>query len=162
MHHIILAAASIFLFVGIRCIGKRWLFGYILGGLAFGIYNEICFEFCWNYSPLLAPMIWRDVPLFVVTGWGLVGGLALCLSDRLIECFNHKTAVFQLLSDVVFFSIFGNCVEILMSRLHFWEYNNPLLHAPWAQILGYAFVGVLVSSAGRRLQKSLDGLTSVK
>jgi hypothetical protein len=162
MYQFIFSLVVLIFLVTIRLLGKRWLFGYVTGGLLFGIFNEFCFEFCWNYSPLLCPMLWRDVPLFVVLGWGLVSGLALTLSDRTMLLLHRTKLLHRMVIDVMFFLLLGYCVETSMSAMHFWEYNNPLLAARWAQIMGYIFTGVMVSCTGRMFQRVFDGGTSVK
>ena len=141
-----------------RAIDGRWLWGYCAGGLAFGLYNEICFEFCWDYSPLLKPMIWRDVPLLVVLGWGLIAVVSLAVSDRISSWSHLKNPWLEKLFDVVFFFGVGYPNELLMYKLGYWKYNFPLLAAMWAQIFGYVFVGILVSFAGRGFQALFDDL----
>jgi len=139
-----------------RAIGGRWFWGYLAGGLAFGLYNEICFEFCWDYSPILKPMIWRDVPLLIVFGWGLIANISLSISDRMAGWLKLKNPWPLKLLDVLFFFCVGYPNELLMSKLGYWKYNFPLLAVPWAQIFGYVFVGILVSFAGRGFQAMLD------
>jgi hypothetical protein len=156
MYHVFFFLLVAVLFVCTRLIGGRWYFGYLLGGLAFGMYNEICFEFCWDYSQKLSPMIWRDVPLVVILGWGIETGIALALSNRLREWRGWTNQWITHALDIGFFSILGYCTETLMSVMKFWSYNNPLLAVWWAQIMGYVFVGLIVSSTGRMLQNLLD------
>lgn len=98
-----------------RVIDGRWLWGYCAGGLAFGLYNEICFEFCWDYSPLLKPMIWRDVPLLVVLGWGLIAVVSLAVSDRISSWAHLKNPWLEKFSTSCFFSAWDsptNCLCI--------------------------------------------------
>jgi hypothetical protein len=152
MYPIIFLFIDVILFFLIRLIAKRWRLGYILGGLIYGIYNEFFFEFCWDYSPLLAPMLWRDVPLGVVIGWGLFAGLALSLSDRVAAWIHSTSQVFRLACDVIFFSCIGFCIESIMPALNFWSYNFSIMTGVWYKIAGYLFVGILVSSAGRMIQ----------
>jgi hypothetical protein len=137
-------------------ISGRRLWGYLAAGLTFGLYNEICFEFCWDYSPMLKPMIWRDVPLLIILGWGLITGLSLSISDRMARWLKLKNPWPRKLLDVLLFFFVGYPNELLMSKLGYWKYNFPLLAVPWAQIFGYVFVGILVSFAGRGFQAMLD------
>jgi hypothetical protein len=162
MYQFIFFGIVLLLLLATRIFAKRWVFGYIIGGLIFGVFNEVCFEFCWSYSPLLSPMLWRDVPLFVVVGWGLIAGAAFSLSDMIGTLFHRKHFLISLSLDVVLFSSLGYCVESIMSALHFWEYNFPLLATLWAQIMGYVFIGILVSFSGRALQNFFDGGAFVK
>jgi len=140
-----------------RLIGKRWYLGYFLGGLTFGIYNEICFEFCWTYSPYLAPMIWRDVPLIVIIGWGLATGLSLALSNRITDLLRLTNPWLKKLFDIVLFFCLGYISEVTMSMSGYWHYNFPLQANPVIQVFGYLFVGILVSCCGRTFQSLLDG-----
>ena len=138
-----------------RILAGTWRWGYLLGGLCFGVYNEFLFEFCWTYSPVLGPFLWRDVPLLVVLGWGTIGMLAMTLSDRLQRYLprtpRHPGAILLLL-DVVVYAVLGMTEELFMSRAHFWSYNFPIQGWLPFQILGYLGVGAWVSSAGRRFE----------
>jgi hypothetical protein len=138
-------------------IGDRRSWGYLAGGLVFGLYNEICFEFCWDYSPILKPMIWRDVPLLIILGWGLITSISLSVSDRMAGWLRLKNPWLRKLLDVLFFFSVGYPNELLMARLGYWKYNFPLLAAAWAQVFGYVFVGIMVSFAGRGFQAIFDG-----
>jgi hypothetical protein len=147
------ALAMIFL---TRIIGKKWHFGYFAGGLAFGIYNEICFEFCWTYSPLLKPMVWKHVPLLVILGWSIYTALALVLSDLIVKLTQGNNRWVRKGLDVAFFFAIGYPLEVIMSHLGLWKYNFPIQGELWMQMFGYFFVGILVSSAGRAFQRLLD------
>ncbi len=144
-----------------RLIGKRWYPGYLLGGLIFGLYNEICFEFCWDYSPALGPMLWRDVPLLVIAGWGVVTHLAHALATRVYAARQGGDVRVERLLDVAAFAIVGVPNEVIMSTLGYWEYNFPLQGTPLIQILGYLFVGILVSGVGFTLQSIITGHRAV-
>lgn len=139
-----------------RFIARKWNIGYFVGGLVYGIYNEICFEFCWTYSDQLKPMVWRDVPLVVVLGWSIYTALALSISDLLVKKFEIKSLWIRKSFDVLLFVAIGSPIEVLMSFLGFWHYNMLIQGMMWMQIFGYCFVGVLVSCAGRSFQALLD------
>jgi len=82
---IIIVSIELLAIVASRVIGKRWNAGYAVGGLAFGIYNEVCFEFCWDYSQDLSPMLWRDIPLIVVIAWVALAIWSLTVSDVIVK-----------------------------------------------------------------------------
>jgi hypothetical protein len=147
---------AIFFFYLSRIIGKRWFWGYFLGGLSFGIYNEICFEFCWQYSPLLGPMIWRDVPIIVIVGWGIFATLGLVLSNRIYKGMQITNPYLHKLFDILFFSCIGFSVEMTAPALGLWKYNFHLQSVIPVQIMGYLLVGLLVSCTGRRMQMLID------
>ena len=63
-------------------IAKKINIGYWIIGLVWGFYNEIMWEFAWNYSSVFGPTIYHDTPLFIITGWGAYLILTLSLSDR--------------------------------------------------------------------------------
>ncbi len=149
------ASAGIFI-VLIRLINGRWPIGYLSGGLYYGIYNEICFEFCWDYHPELGPMIWRDVPLIIIIGWSAYAAMSLVLVDRIFEKFHLKNPILRKIADVLLFFSIGYPLEVVMSRFNLWSYNDPLQAALWIQILGYIFAGILVSAIGRQLQSFLE------
>jgi hypothetical protein len=136
-----------------RLIGKRWYPGYFFGGLIFGLYNEICFEMCWTYSPAFGVTIWRDVPLIVVIGWGVLTMLALVLSDRLRTHFNITGFWLQRGLDVVMFCLVGIPNELIVSGLGYWSYNFPIMGSLPMVVFGYVGVGIIVSSIGRTIQQ---------
>ena len=136
-----------------RIIGRQWYIGYFFGGLIFGLYNEICFEMCWTYSPAFGPTIWRDVPLIVVIGWGVLTMLALVLSDRIRDHFNITGFWLQKGLDVVLFCLVGIPNELIVSGLGYWSYNFPIMGALPMVIFGYVGVGMIVSLMGRTIQK---------
>jgi hypothetical protein len=146
----------VLILVAIRLIARQWRFGYVAGGVIYGLYNEICFEFCWKYSSLLAPMLWRDVPIVVILGWGLITGLALSLSDRMTTWLHWTNQGSRLLFDILCFTAIGFSVESIMPALHFWKYNFPIMADAWFKIMGYIFVGFLVSASGRMFQSFFD------
>ncbi len=121
------------LLLAARWIGGEWKWGYLAGGLCFGLYNEFLFEFCWDYSPALAPFVWRDVPLVVVLGWGVIGILALSISDRLRSWIGRRfprldihPIVLLLLLDVLLYLSIGVSQEIVLSEKGYWKYNFPI------------------------------------
>ena len=136
-----------------RLIGKRWYPGYFFGGLIFGLYNEICFEMCWTYSSAFGPTIWRDVPLIVVIGWGVLTMLALVLSDRIRKHFNITNFWLRRGLDVVMFCLVGIPNELIVSGLGYWSYNFPIMGSLPMVIFGYVGVGMIVSSMGRTIQE---------
>jgi hypothetical protein len=108
---------ALLLVVATRFIARKWCIGFFVGGLAFGIYNEVCFEFCWTYSEKLKPMIWRDVPLLVVIGWSIYTALALTISDRIVSRTGFKSGLVRLTLDVLLFFVIGFPIELIMSKL---------------------------------------------
>ena len=139
-----------------RLIDKRWNVGHFTGGLVFGIYNEVCFEFCWNYSDKLGPMVWRDVPLIVILGWSIYTALALAISSRMMAWIGSRSRWTRKALDVVFFFIIGYPIEVAMSKFGYWQYNMAIQGMEWMQMFGYFFVGLLVSCAGRSFQALID------
>lgn len=143
-----------------RWIRGEWKWGYLFGGLCFGVYNEFLFEFCWDYSPVLGPFLWRDVPLVVVLGWGTIGLLAMSGSDRLqarlgakISSVRRFPVAWLLVFDVAIYFVLGITEELAMSRSGYWKYNFPIQGTLAFQMLGYLGVSLQVSSLGRRLEK---------
>ena len=135
-----------------RFIGKKWLPGYFLGGLIFGFYNEVYFESAWNYSEILAPMIWQDVPLVVILGWGGQAIFALSISDRIIDTIKPNKKFVRLIIDMLVFTVINSPNEYLWSKLGVWEYNYPEQISRLGQIFSYFLLGALILSLGRRLQ----------
>ncbi len=152
---ILFYAATLFTVLLSRWLAGTWRWGYLAGGLCFGVYNEFLFEFCWTYSPAMAPFLWKDVPLLVVLGWGTIGMLTMTISDRIrkfLPLMPRHPGLILLLLDIAIYSILGLTEELTMSREHFWKYNFPIQGWLPFQILGYLGVATWVSSTGRRLE----------
>ncbi len=138
-----------------RLIGKRWYTGYFFGGFVFGLYNEICFEMCWTYSPAFGPTIWRDVPLIVVIGWGVLTMLALVISDRISMRFGFANFWLKRVVDILSFCFVAIPNELIVSGLGYWSYNFPIQGTLPMVLFGYVGVGIIVSSIGRTIQQKL-------
>ncbi len=145
-----------------RLIAGRWHIGYFVGGLIFGIYNEVSFEFCWDYDAALRPMIWRDVPLLVVVGWGILTMLVLSISNRLCAWRGITSTGVRTAVDVAVFTALGLLNEYAMSSLGYWEYNFALHEMTVIWVLGYAGVGVIVSCVGRVMESIITGTVKEK
>jgi hypothetical protein len=143
-------------FAASRLIAGRWLLGCLLGGTVFGFYNEMCFEFCWTYSEKLAPMIWKDVPLVVVLGWGMLSVMSIALSNKIAESMKITNGWMLRVFDVAVFLILGVFNELMMSKLGYWKYNFAIQGVLWMQMMGYFFVGILMSCLGRTFQELVD------
>jgi len=139
---------------------KKWHWGYFLGGLLFGIYNEFSFEFCWNYTNDLAPMLWLDVPLVVVMGWGANTLFSLSVSDRILEKIKSPKNWVQLLLDLGIFFIMSVMNEISMANSGYWSYNFPIQGELSIVFLGYFGLGLFLPAIGRRIQNILDPKSS--
>ena len=155
----IIYTASLSLLLASRWIRGEWKWGYLIGGFCFGLYNEFLFEFCWDYSPALKPFVWRDVPLIVVTGWGVIGIIAMSVSDRVqawglrrFPGLQGHPGLLLLALDVLVYAAVGVPQEVLMSDKGYWKYNFPLQGELPIQILGYVGVALLLSSLGRRIE----------
>lgn len=138
-----------------RWLSGSWKWGYILGGLVYGAYNEVLYEFCWQYSPVLGPFVWRDVSLMVIVGWAGIGSFAMALSDALakrLRLHSTRPGPTVLLSDIAIYCAFGVSQEIAMSRLGYWSYNFPIQGWLPFQLAGYIGVACFVTSLGRRLE----------
>lgn len=159
MIQIFFFALLIGLIVASGLIAKKWNFGYFLGGLLFGIYNEISFEFCWTYSDALAPMIWKDVPLLVVCGWGANTMFAVSISDRLLAKMD-KTENLPLVLGLDFIIFFAISVlnELSMANSGYWTYNFEIQGALGIVALGYFGLSVFLPATGRRIQSLIDNL----
>jgi hypothetical protein len=140
-----------------RLAAGRWHAGYFIGGLLFGIYNEVSFEFCWDYDEALWPMVWRDVPLLVVVGWGILTMLVLSISNRLCAWRGITSRGVRTAVDVVVFVALGYPNELIWSSLGYWEHNFALHEMAVIWVLGYAGVGVLVSCVGRVMESHIAG-----
>lgn len=145
----------ILMFAVSRWLAGRFAWGYFLGGLVFGLYNEIVLEFCWNYSPKLGPTLWRDIPIAVVIGWGANFLFALSVTDRLSRVFKLNWVLCRV-CDIAVFAAYAGFAEYLMIKLGYWSYNFPEQLRLSIQVFSWISIGLFVSAAGRFLQGAID------
>ena len=117
---------------------------YFLAGLIFGLYNEIFFANEWVYSEILGPTFF-GAPIISFPGWGLLAMIAMILSDKSIKAGLNKIA-----SDLMWFAIIFIPLEWLGSTVGLWIYRFELHENRFAMAIGYLFVGIIISSMGRR------------
>jgi len=139
-----------------RPLAGRWPLGYWLGGLLFGLFNEFCFEFCWTYSSVMGPTVWRDLPILVLVGWGSMAMLSFSLVDAGLAKVSLRWRGYRGLLDVFCFVCIGFSAEVLLHSRGCWTYNFPLHELPVVQIVFYIGAGLLISSTGRRLDHWLS------
>lgn len=149
-------AISLCLVVFSRWFSGRWRWGYLLGGLVFGTFNEFSFEFCWNYSPLMGPTIYKDIPYLVLTGWGTIALFSMTLSEKLASHLRHGP-LGRFVLDTVIYASLGIPQEAFMLKHRFWTYNFPYQALPAIQVLGYVACSMLMCALGRRIQALIDG-----
>lgn len=138
-----------------RWLSGSWKWGYIAGGLVYGAYNEVLYEFCWSYSPVLGPFVWRDVSLMVIVGWAGIGSLAMATADALgrrLKLHSRHPGPTIMAFDIAIYCAFGVTQELAMSRLGYWTYNFPIQGWFPFQLAGYIGVACFVTSLGRRLE----------
>lgn len=151
MPTLILWTLTLTLIVSTRIFAGRWPWAYGLGGLAFGLFIEICFEFCWTYNPVMGPMVWRDVPFLILVGWAGMAALALSLSDAVARRWPLLFKKWQGGLDLVLFAGIGYAAEVLLFGKGAWQYEFSLHESPVIQIAFYLGAGLLVPALARRL-----------
>lgn len=131
--------------------------GYFIGGLMFGVYNEVCFEFCWNYDARIWPFIYKDISLAVIIGWAVVAGFSASLVDYIMtRLWVRNPSLIRLVLDTVVFATLGITQEYIMHATNFWTYNFPMQGSWPIQLLGYTVPAVMMISTGRRIQDILE------
>lgn len=141
---------------GVKIIGDMRP-GYFVGGLLFGIYNEVCFEFCWTYSPKLGPFVYKDVSILVIAGWSALMFFTLCLSDKIMSrLWVRRPDRLLVVLDVLTFAVLGLLQEFIMHKTNYWTYNFSEHGTWWIQIIGYVIPALLMSSLSRRVQDIVE------
>jgi hypothetical protein len=129
---------------------KRNVLGEMTAGVIIGAFNEFATEPLWDYHLYLN--IYKDTPLAVVLGWGVMFTLVTFLSEKLYCALLKKTAIAPhdkriFLFDVVSAAMVAFPLETLGLKTGIWTYRYdrlawdwgqvPFFHMPWEALFGY-------------------------
>jgi hypothetical protein len=150
---------------------KRDLTEEYLLGLIFGIQWEFLTEPYWTYLPdKFNVLVWKDIPLLMLMGWGAAFTLSLLLSHwigKKLFGLDAKSIVFDwrvLLCDAIAISVVGTAGEWTYGiLLECWTYNVDFglgkspLGLGWEVHIGYLIVMFWYGTTFRVWKLKLEG-----
>ncbi len=152
-----------------RRFGKRNVTGELIAGTIIGAFIEFATEPLWDYH--LKVTVYKDVPLVIVIGWGMMFTLATCLSEWMYKKVTGKTVVDDrdkrlLLLDVVCAVAVALPIEKLGLATGVWTYRYDLLQWDWGKVpffnmplealFGYALLMLIGPSYVRHWQREFE------
>ena len=152
-----------------RRYAKKDVSGTMIAGVMIGIFNEFATEPLWDYH--LALNIYKDTPLCVVLGWGVMFTLVAFISEKLY-CAALKTGKMDpqdkrvLLFDVLAAAAIAFPTETLCLKLGIWDYRFdklnwdwgtiPLVGMPWEALAGYCMLMLIGPSFVRAWERQFS------
>lgn len=154
---------------------RRWagrdVSGELLAGALFGAYIEFSTEPLWNYHFRLT--VYKDIPLSVPLGWGVMFAQSCALSEflyrRLLGAAPAHDDPRLLLCDAAAGVLVGVPLEAIGHAAGIWDYNfgvlgwtwgrMPLTGLPYEALAGYAMLMLVAPSFVRRWR---DGLAATR
>jgi hypothetical protein len=145
---------------------KKDLSGMFVSGIILGTAVEFITEAYWDYS--FKMFIWRDIPLFVIVGWGYSFSLFILLSDWVFKkVFRPKNIAVDdkriLLCDALLGPLWFVSHELLgMNVFHLWTYSKvsgwtyiiPVINFPWEGVIGAVLFATVLPTFVRHWEKA--------
>jgi|GEM_PF-999426 len=131
----------------------RDILGDLIAGALIGVFWEYSTEALWSYHMMVN--IYKDIPLAIIFGWGVMFSLAVFVSEKLyILLFHakqedeHDLRVF--ITDVIAAFIVGLPIEKFGLVCGLWDYHyeilnwsparDPIFRMPYEVLVGYALL----------------------
>ncbi|MCK5358203.1 MAG: hypothetical protein KAJ48_07390 [Elusimicrobiales bacterium] len=116
---------------------KRNVLGQLMAGTMLGAFNEFATQPLWNYH--LKINIYKDTPLCIVLGWGVMFTVVTFISEKLYCFFLKKEKIEDgdkriFIFDVFAGSLFSFPMETILLKLGVWDYRYDLLNWNWGEI----------------------------
>lgn len=147
----------------------RDISGELVAGALFGLFIEFSTEPLWTYH--FALTFYKDIPVSVPLGWGVMFSLVLFASERLylwaldareIEPADRRVLLCDLAAGVVV----GLPLEAVGVHAGVWDYNAgilgwswgtiPLFDMPYEALAGYALLMLVAPSFVRHWRRALS------
>ncbi|HRY29246.1 MAG TPA: hypothetical protein P5079_04320 [Elusimicrobiota bacterium] len=153
-----------------RRFAKKNVFGDMVAGAMIGAFIEFSTEPLWTYHFRLT--IYKDVPLSVVLGWGVMFTLVVFVSEKLYCWILKKTAIDPydkkiFLFDVLGAALVGLPLETVGLKSGVWDYNYdvlqwnwgtiPFFNMPYEALMGYCLLMLLGPTFVRYWQGAFEG-----
>lgn len=152
-----------------RKFAKRNVLGELIAGAIIGVFIEFSTEALWDYHFRIT--VYKDIPLCVILGWGLMFTLATYFSERLYRWVFRKDSVDDtdkriFLTDAFSALAIALPLEKLGLVLGLWEYNPeigqwewgqiPFFDMPWEVLFGYTVLMLVGPTFVRHWERELE------
>ncbi len=135
-----------------RRFARRNVFGHMLAGVMIGAFNEFATAPLWDYH--LKINIYKDTPLAVVLGWGVMFALVVFISEKVYAFVFKKPVELRdprvLLCDLAAAVVIALPLEAIAMKSGVWDYRYdllgwdwgtiPLINMPWEALFGYCLL----------------------
>ena len=151
-------------------LAHRNVAGTMLAGAMIGAFIEFSTEPLWDYHFRLT--IYKDIPLGVVLGWGVMFTLVTFVSEKLYCAILKKKELIPfdkriLIFDVMAAVLVGLPLEAIGVKSRLWDYNKhilnwswgdiPIFNMPYEALVGYALLMLIGPTFVRYWQEPFVG-----
>ncbi|HOI43003.1 MAG TPA: hypothetical protein PK523_08665 [Elusimicrobiales bacterium] len=153
-----------------RRFARRNVTGEMIAGTIIGVFNEFATQPLWDYH--FRFNIYKDTPLAVVLGWGVMFTLIVFVSEKLYLAALRKAVIEPkdkriFIFDVLAASLIGFPLETAASKLGVWSYNYevlawdwgrvPFFDMPWEVLTGYCLFMLIAPTFVRFWENEFEG-----
>lgn len=148
---------------------RRDVLGDLIAGVLIGFFWEYSTEALWTYH--LQVNVYKDIPLAILFGWGVMFTLAVFVSEKMFILFfrmkdtiRHDLRVF--ITDVIAAFLVGLPIEKFGLVTGLWDYNygilnwsparDPVFHMPYEVLVGYGLLMMIAPTFVRYWHKAIE------
>lgn len=144
--------------------------GDMIAGTMIGMFNEFATEPLWTYHFKIT--IYKDTPLSVVLGWGVMFTLVTYGSQKMYCWFLKQPKILPydkriFIFDVIASTLIALPIEAFGLKMGVWDYNYdilkwnwgfiPFIHMPYEALVGYALLMLIGPTFVRYWAGALEG-----
>lgn len=152
-----------------RRFAKRNVLGEMAAGTIIGAFNEFATEPLWDYH--LHITIYKDTPLVVVLGWGVMFTLVTFISEKMYCAFLKKTHIVGKDKRIFIFDVLSSAIvafplETLGVKSGIWTYRYdrlnwdwgtvPFFNMPYEALVGYMLLMLVAPTFVRYWQRPFE------
>lgn len=153
-----------------RRFARRNVTGEMIAGAMIGAFNEFATEPLWDYH--LHLNVYKDTPLAVVLGWGVMFTLVTFFSEKLYCAFLKKPGIEPRDKRIFFFDVAAAAavafpLETLGLKLGIWTYRYdrlawdwgtvPFFNMPYEALVGYILFMLITPTFVRYWERPFEG-----
>lgn len=150
--------------------GNRNVAGDILAGTMIGCFIEFATEPLWDYH--FKVVIYKDIPIAVLLGWGALFTLVTAFSEKLYKVILKKDSILHydkriFIFDVIAAAIVAFPLETMGLKAGIWDYNYdmlqwnwgtvPFFEMPYEALFGYCLLMLIAPTFVRYWQGAFEG-----
>jgi len=149
---------------------NRNVLGDMIAGTMIGCFIEFATEPLWDYH--FAITVYKDTPLSVVLGWGVMFTLVVFLSEKLYCWILQKKSIVPYDKRIFIFDVLGAVLigfplETIGLKAGVWDYRYdildwnwgtvPFFNMPYEALVGYALLMLIAPTFVRYWQAAFEG-----